>query len=453
MIFAAMALRMESVFMKILKSALLTAILASLSASAYCAGALPFNLITRAQWGAQWVDPASYSYSAPVKFTLHHTALAYPANLEAAKAEMRALQQSVMSWGIDTAYHYVISPQGDVFQGIPDDRLGSHALNDNYNNIGICFMGNYMNDTLTPQSLDAFVNLVKHLKAKYPAIQQRAAYQNDSNPRNRVYIDHRETYATLCPGDKLVALHNELFARIFKGGSATQPPTPPQPPETGLPFNLVTRSQWGAQWVDPGSYVNSAPVKFTLHHTAGGFPANLEAAKDTMRKIQQEVMSWGTDTAYHYIISPQGDVFQGIPDDKLGSHAQNDNYNNIGICFMGNYMNETPTPQSLDAFVKLVKHLKSKYPAIQERSAHQNESDPAKRAFILHRETYNTLCPGDKLAALQNELFTRIFARESAAAAAPIQYTSHTILPGVIQPTGATGSAYLDLLQSVITSK
>ncbi len=200
--------------MKILKQALPMTVFIALSASAYCYDRLPFNLITRNQWGAQWVDPGSYSYSAPVKFTLHHTAGAYPSNLEAAKAEMRNIQRGVLSWGIDTAYHYIISPQGDVFQGIPEDKLGSHALNDNYNNIGICFMGNYMNDNPTPQSLDAFVNLVKYLMTKYPAMSQRVSQQNNSNPKSRFFILHRETYATLCPGDKLVALQKELFGRI-----------------------------------------------------------------------------------------------------------------------------------------------------------------------------------------------------------------------------------------------
>lgn len=201
--------------MRSLRSALLITMFVNLSAAtAYCEDKLPFNLVTREQWGAQWVNPASYSYSAPVKFTLHHTARTYPANLEAAKEEMRNIQRGVLTWGIDTAYHYIISPQGDVFQGIPDDKLGSHALNDNYNNIGICFMGNYMNDNPTPQSLDALVNLVRHLNTKYPAMAKRVAQQNNANPRERFFILHRETYATLCPGDKLVALQNELFGRM-----------------------------------------------------------------------------------------------------------------------------------------------------------------------------------------------------------------------------------------------
>ncbi len=194
--------------------------------------------------------------------------------------------------------------------------------------------------------------------------------------------------------------------------------------EDKLPFNLVTREQWGAQWVNPNSYTSAGTiVKFTLHHTAMAYPANLEAAKTEMRKIQKEVMTWGTDTAYHYIISPQGDVFQGIPDDKLGTHALNDNYGNIGICFMGNYMNDTPTRESQEAFVNLVKYLKDKYPGIAQSAKRQGDPDPKRRAFILHRETYATLCPGDKLVALQGELFARIFSDPKSE---PLVYRDYT---------------------------
>ena len=205
--------------MKILKSVLVAAIFIPFSNIAY---SQEFNLITRAQWGAQWVNFNGVSgLGTPYKITLHHTAGAYPHDLEQAKEAMRKIQRDVMSWGTDVGYHYVISPQGDVFEGIPENKLGTHAYNDNYNNIGICFMGNYENAVPTQAMNDALVNLSKYLKNKYPVIAQRAANnQNDPNPKNRAFIMHQDTYATACPGKNVIALKNEYFHRIFLEGKS-----------------------------------------------------------------------------------------------------------------------------------------------------------------------------------------------------------------------------------------
>lgn len=64
---------------------------------------------------------------------------------------------------------------------------------------------------------------------------------------------------------------------------------------------------------------------------------------------------------YHYFINKQGMIFQGRPDDTIGSHAKGFNSTTLGICFEGNFEKETPTQSQIDAGLELVEYLKKKY--------------------------------------------------------------------------------------------
>lgn len=84
-------------------------------------------------------------------------------------------------------YHFLVRKDGKVYRLRPEDKVGAHAYGSNYNSIGICFEGNYMEEDMPETQKEAGKELVTYLKNKYGiSTVQR----------------HRDVCATSCPGDK-----------------------------------------------------------------------------------------------------------------------------------------------------------------------------------------------------------------------------------------------------------
>lgn len=84
-------------------------------------------------------------------------------------------------------YHFLIRKDGSIYRLRPEDKVGAHAYGSNYNSIGICFEGNYMEEDMPEEQKQAGRELVAYLKDKY-----------DIN----VVQAHRDVCATSCPGNK-----------------------------------------------------------------------------------------------------------------------------------------------------------------------------------------------------------------------------------------------------------
>lgn len=84
-------------------------------------------------------------------------------------------------------YHILVRRDGKVYRLRPEDKVGAHAYGSNYNSIGICFEGNYMEEDMPEVQIKAGQELVAYLKNKY----------NITTVQR-----HRDVCATSCPGDK-----------------------------------------------------------------------------------------------------------------------------------------------------------------------------------------------------------------------------------------------------------
>jgi hypothetical protein len=85
------------------------------------------------------------------------------------------------------------------------------------------------------------------------------------------------------------------------------------------------------------------------------------------------------------MIDPEGRVFQGRDLVWQGAHAKGDNnIQNIGICVLGNFDEEQPTPAALESLRKLLDNLRHTY--------HIPRSEVHK-----HADFRNTDCPGKNL--------------------------------------------------------
>ena len=84
-------------------------------------------------------------------------------------------------------YHFLVRKDGSIYRLRPEDKVGAHTYGSNYNSLGICFEGNYMEEDMPEVQIRAGKELVIYLKNKYGiSTVQR----------------HKDVCATSCPGDK-----------------------------------------------------------------------------------------------------------------------------------------------------------------------------------------------------------------------------------------------------------
>lgn len=124
-----------------------------------------------------------------------------------------------------------------------------------------------------------------------------------------------------------------------------------------------------------------------VHHTAGAACSDQESCSRQMRSIQQQHINtngW-TDIGYNFAIGGDGNVFEGRGWAKTGAHAPNFNDKSLGVVFIGNFVNGSPTTAATNAFHALIecgvqkKHVATAY------------------KLIGHRQVRSTECPGTKL--------------------------------------------------------
>jgi len=84
-------------------------------------------------------------------------------------------------------YHFLVRKDGTIYRLRPEDKVGAHAYGANYNSLGICFEGDYMQEAMPTEQIKAGQELVAYLKNKY----------NITTVQK-----HRDVCATSCPGDK-----------------------------------------------------------------------------------------------------------------------------------------------------------------------------------------------------------------------------------------------------------
>lgn len=98
--------------------------------------------------------------------------------------------QQVHSWHLANGwagigYHFFVRKDGSVYRGRPENVVGAHAGGNNYDSIGVCFEGNFMDEQMGAVQLAAGAELVAYLKRKYGVTQVQK---------------HCDVNATGCPG-------------------------------------------------------------------------------------------------------------------------------------------------------------------------------------------------------------------------------------------------------------
>lgn len=154
--------------------------------------------------------------------------------------------------------------------------------------------------------------------------------------------------------------------------------------------------------------IRKATQRIILHHA--------DAKNCSAEDIHRWHLNNGWSGAgYHFLVRKDGKVYRLRPEDKVGAHAYGSNYNSIGVCFEGNYMEEDMPEVQKQAGKELVAYLKNKY----------NITTVQK-----HKDVCATSCPGDKFpfdeisnSEASNEIISQPQKNENKGNVAKIQAT------------------------------
>lgn len=155
-----------------------------------------------------------------------------------------------------------------------------------------------------------------------------------------------------------------------------------------LPEGVVPRSAWtSASPVLSRSDPMRRITRITIHHE-GSTPFSSTRPADVRQRLEQVRLAhlsrgWA-DIGYHFVIDPAGRVFQGRPVSLQGAHVKYNNEQNLGIMLLGNFEEQSPTPQALASLQRFVASQMSRYHV------------PV-RSVYTHQELRPTLCPGRTL--------------------------------------------------------
>lgn len=151
-------------------------------------------IVSRAAWGAE-KPKGAYTPHTPLRIIMHHSYIPTQAQYRGAST-IRGIQQYHMhdpktGWN-DIGYHFLIGPEGIIYQGRPETVVGAHC-SPNTNAVGVCVIGDYDpdHDNLNPKIQKSIVNLLSWLCSKY-----------NINPMTKLY-GHRDFSPKSCPGDKV----------------------------------------------------------------------------------------------------------------------------------------------------------------------------------------------------------------------------------------------------------
>lgn len=175
------------------------------------------------------------------------------------------------------------------------------------------------------------------------------------------------------------------------------PPSKPSPGgsrvevDTTPVAGVIPRSAWtNAAIITSRCQPMNGINKLTIHHAAVD-NSDLRSSEDVKRRlasIRHEHVNRRpepfADIGYHYIIDPQGRVWEGRPLKWQGAHVADRNDNNLGIMLLGDFTKQTPTSSavnSMDAFV------------VQQMQRYRISV----RNVYTHRELGKSACPGANL--------------------------------------------------------
>ena len=139
-----------------------------------------------------------------------------------------------------------------------------------------------------------------------------------------------------------------------------------------------------------------------IHHSATS--NDLTDFTNVVRNIylSHTLVNGWSDIGYNYLIAQDGTTFKGRDpgvyeqDNVMGAHFCSSNSGTMGICILGNYMEISPTQESMGALVNLLA-WKTARDSLNPYGIYPHPLNSQLHVIAGHRDGCSTLCPGDSL--------------------------------------------------------
>lgn len=167
-------------------------------------------------------------------------------------------------------------------------------------------------------------------------------------------------------------------------------PTPAPATVSGPVRGVISRSAWAK--AGPKMSV-SKPMngvnRITIHHdgtNSSGLRGQAAVARriESIRAYHRSRGNDWVDIGYHYIIDPEGRVWEGRPISIEGAHVKTTNEHNLGIMLLGNFDQHRPTSSQTATLNGFVREQMMRYRVSTNR-------------LYTHQELKSTACPGRNL--------------------------------------------------------
>ncbi len=151
---------------------------------------------------------------------------------------------------------------------------------------------------------------------------------------------------------------------------------------------LVRRQEWTAE--SPRAWLLREGGVFdrvTVHHQ-GGRPSvtrdrNAVAAEIDAIYGGHHRLGYG-DIAYHFVVDYAGRVWEGRSLSYEGAHVSHQNARNLGVLMLGNFEQQTPSPEAVETTKVIVSLLRDRFGIKRHR-------------VYGHRDLGSSVCPGKNL--------------------------------------------------------
>lgn len=157
-----------------------------------CSSTSEISILPRTSWLAN--DPKPFKQHVPQRITIHHEGNTFNKNDNAPKHI-----KNVQTWGmgkdrdwIDIPYHFLIDPNGNIYEGRNVFTVGETATEyDPTGHLLITCMGNFEEQEVSDEQLNALINLIVYCCIKYQISPETIASHRDYSTQ------------TVCPGKNL----------------------------------------------------------------------------------------------------------------------------------------------------------------------------------------------------------------------------------------------------------
>ncbi|NBB88513.1 MAG: hypothetical protein GVX96_01825 [Bacteroidetes bacterium] len=178
--------------------------------------------------------------------------------------------------------------------------------------------------------------------------------------------------------------------------------------------DIQERDEWCSNCPTTQTPVVNEPTHLIVHHSAGpNSSSDWAAVVRSIWDFHVNGRGWA-DIGYHYLIDPDGKIYQGRADDIQGAHFCAQNRNAMGSCVLGTFTEVSPTVKARTSWVDLASYAACKWGISPQNPSLHGSSGLDLLGVSGHRDGCATECPGQVLYGQLNDWRTDLRSRMDA---------------------------------------